>query len=325
MKDIVVNSTPTTVSRRNFLTGAGIAAAAVAATAVPAVAHAEEAPAAVADTAPEPVEDGVFKGVPLAIGHIVHDPDKCAGCRVCETVCSLSHFDTVSTALSNIVINTDWLGGYISEAQLCKQCPGANCVAACPTGAMHVDASTGARVVDADVCIGCKMCLEACPAAPSRVHFNKATETCFKCDLCGGEPQCVANCPMEALRASWVEEEADPNTYVTDEGITVHVALTGSIPIVAPDAITLNETTVFRTANGVTVQGSATNGYTQPCPAKVQITFYDEEKEVLDFADRLELTIEIGETGPYEYVFETAEPDKVAMVYVEFMAGKISG
>lgn len=325
MKEQVVASTPTTVSRRNFLTGAGIAAAAVAAATVPAVAQAAETPSKVEDDQLEPVEEGFFKGVPLAIGHIVHDQNKCAGCRVCETVCSLSHFDTISTGLSSIVMETDWLGGYISEAQLCKQCPGANCMAACPTGALHVDAETGARVVDQEVCVGCKMCLEACPALPSRVHFNKASGTCFKCDLCGGEPQCVANCPMEALRASWVEEEVDPNTFVTDEGITVSVALTGSIEVVAPGSVTIDETTVARGPKGVTVQGTATNGYTQPCPAKVQITFYDAEQQVLDFADRIELTIEIGESGSYEYTFETANPEEVAMVYVEFMAGKISG
>jgi len=138
-------------------------------------------------------------------GHLVHNPDICSGCRTCEIVCSLSKEGAVNPELARIHVSTDRLGGYISEVMSCKQCDGPECLLACPIDALHVDAVTGARVIDEKKCIGCKLCMEACPATPSRIRFNTAKNVCFKCDLCGGEPQCVKFCPYGAL--TFVKEE----------------------------------------------------------------------------------------------------------------------
>jgi len=45
----------------------------------------------------------------------------------------------------------------------CTQCAEAWCMSACPVDAIRVDAATGAKVVHADACVGCKVCTIACP------------------------------------------------------------------------------------------------------------------------------------------------------------------
>jgi carbon-monoxide dehydrogenase iron sulfur subunit len=58
---------------------------------------------------------------------------------------------------------------------------------------------SGMVIVDAEKCIGCWMCIIACPyGVLTRDISNK---TVAKCDLCPGRdiPVCVANCPNEAL------------------------------------------------------------------------------------------------------------------------------
>ena len=100
--------------------------------------------------------------------------------------------------------------GHINHVLYCQQCDDPQCLKACPTGALHVDPETGARVIDQDVCIGCQTCLNACIYAQggqgqSRIKYNAETNTCFKCDLCGGDPQCVKYCPIGASQSSWIE------------------------------------------------------------------------------------------------------------------------
>ncbi len=67
----------------------------------------------------------------------------------------------------------------------------------CPVDAISVDGDTGAKVVDDDVCVGCKVCTVACPFGT--VNYTADTGKVIKCDLCGGEPACVEICPTTAL------------------------------------------------------------------------------------------------------------------------------
>ncbi len=132
-------------------------------------------------------------------GHIRVDSNLCGGCRTCEAVCSLYKEGIVNPELSRIYVKKDILGGYVCEPIPCRQCRGAECLLACPTGALHVDAITGAMVIDEAMCDGCQLCMEACPVAPTRIGYNPERSICFKCDLCGGDPQCVKFCPMGAI------------------------------------------------------------------------------------------------------------------------------
>ncbi len=123
-------STRKPLSRRGFIAGTGALAGTAAALATQAKASESQGPEA---------DGSVFSGYRASMGHLVFDQDKCAGCRNCEIVCSLNKWGVMNTELSCIQIDTDILGGYISEARTCKQCLGPECVAACPTGALSID------------------------------------------------------------------------------------------------------------------------------------------------------------------------------------------
>jgi Fe-S-cluster-containing hydrogenase component 2 len=140
-----------------------------------------------------------IKKIRISRWQLVCNPDICGGCRTCEAVCSLTKEDIVNPRLSRIQVVKDELGGYVSEAMPCKQCAGPECLFACPTKALHVDEKTGARVIDATKCSGCKLCIKACIATPKRVYYNAEKKVAFKCDLCRGDPQCVKYCPTGAL------------------------------------------------------------------------------------------------------------------------------
>ena len=60
-----------------------------------------------------------------------------------------------------------------------------------------MDLTTGAKVVDDDICVGCKVCTIACPFGT--VNYNQSTGKVIKCDLCGGDPECVKACPTDAI------------------------------------------------------------------------------------------------------------------------------
>jgi len=58
--------------------------------------------------------------------------------------------------------------------------------------------------IDRELCISCFKCLEACPFGAIFAHPDCPGP--IKCDLCGGDPECVKACPKEAIRM--IPEEA---------------------------------------------------------------------------------------------------------------------
>ncbi len=55
----------------------------------------------------------------------------------------------------------------------------------------------GVIVHDESKCIVCKMCVSACPLG--NMAFSPRTRKVFKCDMCGGDPQCALFCPTGAI------------------------------------------------------------------------------------------------------------------------------
>lgn len=121
---------------------------------------------------------------------------KCTGCRYCEMVCSLQHEGVINSQKSRIRI-VKW---NIREDQpvFCRQGQDCSfeCMESCPVSAISVAGHV--VVVDETVCIGCGMCAKVCPHQAIWVLGEKA----YKCDLCGGEPECVKFCTIGALQVS---------------------------------------------------------------------------------------------------------------------------
>ena len=52
--------------------------------------------------------------------------------------------------------------------------------------------------VDTEKCIGCRMCVSACPFGS--MSFDETQRKVLKCDLCDGDPTCVKFCQHNALQ-----------------------------------------------------------------------------------------------------------------------------
>lgn len=127
---------------------------------------------------------------------LVVDPEKCTGCRLCEVVCSMYHEKTINPYRARIrVVKWEAVGIYVP--MVCQHCESPVCEAVCPMNAIQRDPNTGAMVINYDRCIGCKMCVLSCPLGG--VSVDPKTRKVVKCDLCGGNPQCVRFCETKAV------------------------------------------------------------------------------------------------------------------------------
>jgi len=70
-------------------------------------------------------------------------------------------------------------------------------MAVCPNGAIQKDREMERVMINEDLCIGCKMCVSACPTGA--MGFDPDHGQAYKCDLCDGDPQCVKICEAGAL------------------------------------------------------------------------------------------------------------------------------
>jgi len=130
--------------------------------------------------------------------YIAVNQDLCSGCRICEQVCSEFHYGVFNPTFTAITVNRSYGGsGHWIKTETCRQCPNPWCMRVCPVDAISRDRKTGAVVVDEKKCIDCGDCYTACPFG--MIQRQPERKKAFKCDLCGGDPQCVARCPMSAL------------------------------------------------------------------------------------------------------------------------------
>lgn len=131
------------------------------------------------------------------------NPKDCTGCRLCEMACSFHHEQACSSAMSRIkIVKDDEYGHHL--VIVCMQCAEPYCVASCPVEALRRNGETGIVLVDEELCTGCAACIEACPL--EAISLDKEKNTVFKCDLCGGDPECVKVCAREILTL----KEIDP-------------------------------------------------------------------------------------------------------------------
>ena len=160
------------------------------------------------------------------------DLDKCTGCDSCSIACKSENntrplsspmpFKNGRGVLPDHV-SYRWVvkkeGGVYPNPSLtfvtsaCNHCEHPACLASCPVSdvndpsnennAIFKRASDGIVLINQDVCIGCKNCIQSCPyGAP---QFNSQTEKVEKCTFCvhrleaGFLPACVTTCVGNAL------------------------------------------------------------------------------------------------------------------------------
>jgi len=147
--------------------------------------------------------------------HIVVEVSKCMSCRACEIACAVAH--SSSRDLMTVAREGERPGHRITVEGAagrgvpihCNHCETPACVFACPTGAMHRLEPGGPVLADDKKCIGCKMCVQACPFGV--IALRQDGMGILKCDHCaerlaaGQDPACVMSCPTGAL--SFVEDE----------------------------------------------------------------------------------------------------------------------
>lgn len=130
--------------------------------------------------------------------HVICDPDKCTGCRICEYACSVTKSGAFDANVSRIrVVRIEPI---TMTAIACRLCADAPCLIACPRDALSRSEKNGTILVDADRCDGCGWCVEACDFGA--IVLNPANKHAEICDLCQDRaegPRCVEFCPKEAL------------------------------------------------------------------------------------------------------------------------------
>ncbi len=151
-----------------------------------------------------------------------YDNSRCTGCKTCVMACK-DYYDLPLDAAYRKVYDIE--GGNWSEGTdgalttdcffyhlsfACGHCDDPACVKACPTTAMHKDASDGIVKVDTGKCIGCGYCVMACPYNSPMV--DREAGHAIKCEGCaarlaeGKQPVCVSSCPLRALDAGDIDE-----------------------------------------------------------------------------------------------------------------------
>jgi len=72
--------------------------------------------------------------------------------------------------------------------------------------AIELDKVTHLRVL-ADKCIGCGVCVDACPFGAIILPKNETIP--IVCDLCSGDPECVRQCPVPGVLIYSNKEDAE--------------------------------------------------------------------------------------------------------------------
>lgn len=125
--------------------------------------------------------------------------DRCTGCSLCRSACSMHMFGGFNPNRAMIRITPMW-ENLVHLPVACRHCGNSLCLRVCPVGAIYRNGMSGAVVLDTEKCISCGLCSRFCPLG--MIFVDPQTDKAFKCDLCGGDPECVKICPCGALEFS---------------------------------------------------------------------------------------------------------------------------
>ncbi len=170
--------------------------------------------------------------------------DRCVGCHTCSISCKMSNnvpdgmlWNRVLTENSEVIDGAVGVYPALSRDYLplaCQHCENPACQKVCPTGATYKD-DKGRVEIDYDKCIGCRMCMAACPYNARVFNWTEPVRSAGasygeadvpvrpkgvmeKCTLChertdrSDAPMCVACCPA---RARVYGDLDDPNSDIS--------------------------------------------------------------------------------------------------------------
>ncbi len=152
-------------------------------------------------------------------------PERCVGCKQCETACAVAHSVTENIYLAvferptpkprihaepGLTLNTAF-------PNKCRHCSPAPCQMACPTAAIYRAGDLPEIVLlDEKKCIACGMCAMVCPfdvityyasaEAPEKVQVAIKCDNCIKRQQKGMVPACVEACKARALEFGEINE-----------------------------------------------------------------------------------------------------------------------
>lgn len=174
------------------------------------------------------------------------DTVRCIGCHTCSTACKLSNNLPIDIWWNRVLTEGgeamdtpggEWPNNHMRFLPVsCQHCENPACVKVCPVGATYKDPETGVVRQDYDKCIGCRMCMAACPYTGVRsfnweepkYHMDYAVggkdvpahqkHVVEKCTFCyhriskGEEPACMHLC---VGRARFWGDLDDPSSEVS--------------------------------------------------------------------------------------------------------------
>ncbi len=120
------------------------------------------------------------------------DISKCSGCKCCETACSFFHTGRINNHLSRIKVLNLYESG-IDGPVVCNLCVERYCMC-CPEDGLTIG-EYGQVIVSPTACTLCGVCEKACPIGAMEIF----KDFLYVCDLCGGDPKCVAACTEGAI------------------------------------------------------------------------------------------------------------------------------
>ncbi|MBI4313074.1 MAG: 4Fe-4S dicluster domain-containing protein [Chloroflexi bacterium] len=221
------------LSRRRLLQIMGVAGATALATQV--------APALMGK-APANGAEGEASPKRLRRWSMIIDLRRCDGCQSqntppkCTTACIEGRFTPEPMEWIEVYEHEMPGGGTQFLPTPCMQCQNPPCVNVCPVGATW-STPEGHVLIDQRRCIGCRMCMAACPyerrfftwgqpAIPAQSLFIEYSPehqqpmkkgVVYKCDFCpemaraGRLPMCVQGCPQHAIYYGDLEEDLATN------------------------------------------------------------------------------------------------------------------
>ncbi len=132
----------------------------------------------------------------------------CVACNLCEVACMTEHSKAKDPLKTYLLEKPRPVSRTRVEYKqpralslMCRHCAEAECVQACKNGTLTRNEKTGTIELNQDKCLGCWMCIMACPYGVITQVIRDERPVANKCDLCPERdvPACVAVCPNRAL------------------------------------------------------------------------------------------------------------------------------